>query len=98
MGRIPQQEVGKVPLNSFRLPGRWPAEIGQRHVHTRVAMGTANRDEGGAMIETLVVAHIKAPCGKDLRKALQEEPLLLLPRAMLCLWSGRIRQGNVERA
>ena len=78
MGRIPEQEVGKVSLNSIRLPGRRPAEIGQGHMHTRMAVLTANRDEGGAMIETLVVAHVKAPCGEDLRKPLQEEPFLLL--------------------
>ena len=66
-------------------------------MHAGIAMGAADRQEGGAVVEALVKANIEAACGKDLAKALEEKPLLPLPGELPRLRGGCISQRNVKR-
>ena len=78
LGGIEEEEVRQMPLDGISLLRRGLTQIGKRDVHAGIAMRTADRQEGGAMVEAFVKANVETPSGKDLPETLEKEPLLSL--------------------
>ena len=75
---IEKEEVRQMPLDGVSFPGRGLTKIRKRHMHAGIAMGAADRQEGGAVVEAFIKANVKPASGKDLTETLEKKPLLPL--------------------